>query len=88
MINFTKQERFIIAEFVYSYASDILIISDATRLINVLSDHNLISDKNNWHKKVFEKDLTVCGDLHHTILEKISPEQGLEIMNEYYGKTN
>ncbi len=55
MTPFTQEERTIIAEFVYSEQQDILIINDASNLIEVLANHNLIDNKAEMFKKVEEK---------------------------------
>ena len=83
-MEFTKEERNAIAEFVFSFQADVLIISDATRLIDVLAAHELLSDKENWQKRITAQDPNVCRELFEIIGKKISNEQGKEIMDEYY----
>ncbi len=84
MIDFTKNERNAIAEFVFSFQTDVLIVSDATDLVDVLANHEFITDKDNWNKRISDKDSGVCNELIKIIEEKISKEQGKSIMDEYY----
>lgn len=85
-IPFTKEERTIIAEFVYSNEQDILIITDAIKLIDVLYNHKLIDTAGNWLKRVEEKEPKIIADLDLILKTKISDEQGTSIMDEYYGR--
>ena len=84
MIDFTKDERNAIGEFVFSFQTDVLIISDATRLVDVLSRHELITDKENWHKRITAQDSKVCRELFDLCQTHIPNEQGKLIMDEYY----
>lgn len=86
MIQFTKEERTVIAEFVYSKEADILIVSDCKNLVDVLAKHNLISNKEELLKKIDEKHSGIVGELSQITMTKISPEQGKEIMDEYFGR--
>lgn len=86
MIDFTKDERNIIAEFVFSFQTDVLIVSDAQKLVDVLAKHELITDKENWHKRIADKDPAVCSELLGIVGQKIPDDQGDAIMNEYYGR--
>ena len=85
-IPFTQEEKNIIAEFVYSKMQDILIVADATKLIEVLAQHKLIEDKEGWLRRVKEKEPRVVADLEFVLKSKVSDEQGTEIMDEYLGK--
>jgi hypothetical protein len=85
-MNFTKDEKNIIAEFVFSFQTDVLIVSDAERLVEVLAKHGLITDKENWCKRISDKDGSVCSELFEVVGQKIPDEQGKEIMDEYYGR--
>jgi len=84
-IQFTLEERTIIADFVYSEQQDILIVTDATKLIEVLAKHKLIEDKEGWLRRVEEKEPRTVADLLHLLKTKISDEQGTSIMDEYMG---
>ena len=87
-IPFTKEEKNIIAEFVYSCHQDILIITDAIKLIDVLYNHKLIDTAGNWLKRVEDKEPGIIADLDLILKTKISSEQGSEIMDEYLGTTD
>jgi hypothetical protein len=82
--DFTKEERETIAEFVYSYKQDILIKSDATRLIDVLAKYKIIENDLAWHEKVKNKGEGVATDLLALVSKHIPNEQGEAIMKEYY----
>ncbi len=86
MIPFTKEERTVIAEFVYSKGADILIVSDCTKLVEVLANHNLISNKEELLKKIDEKHPDIVRHLSALLTTKVSSKQGEEIMDEYFGK--
>jgi hypothetical protein len=84
-IQLTKEQRNVIAEFVFSYKTDVLIISDAEDLIKVLADCKLISNKKELLKKVEDKTDGIADELFNLLTAKISKEQIEEIMKEYYG---
>lgn len=87
--DFTKEERYIIAEYVYSYLSDILIKTDALKLIDVLVNHSLISKEEEALLRDFKdlgKGFTFIEDLVNILDTKTTPECGKKIMDEYYGK--
>lgn len=83
-MEFTKDERNSIAEFVFSFQADVLIISDATRLVDVLAAHELLNDKESWRKRITAQDPNVCRELFDIIGQKIPSNKGKEIMDEYY----
>ena len=83
-IDFTKDERYAIAEYVYSQEADILIISDATRLLDVLEKHDLLDNYENLIKSVENKVLGIIGAITNILYLKVSAEQIEEIMKEYY----
>ncbi len=81
-MNLTEKDRYAIAEYVYSYNSDVLIKSDAITLIDVLYKHKLIDNPEEWKNRVDD----VSGELY-VILAVVIPENvGKAIMNEYYGR--
>mgnify|MGYP001170201965 CR=1 FL=1 len=84
-IDFTKDERYAIAEYVYSQEADILIISDATRLLDVLEKHNLLDNYDSLIKSVENKVSGIIGAITNILYLKVSAEQIEEIMKEYYG---
>lgn len=85
IIDFTKKERFIIAEYVYSYQQDILIVSDAIKLLEVLKSHNLMSDDEHETLKyrIDNKSDGITDDLMKLLESKVSKEQGISIIDEY-----
>lgn len=84
-IDFTKDERYAVAEYVYSQEADILIISDATRLLDVLEKHNLLDNYDSLIKSVENKVSGIIGAITNILYLKVSTEQIEEIMKEYYG---
>lgn len=85
-IDFTKEERTIIADFIHAISSDTLIKTEAIDLINILHAHDLIEDKSDLVKKVETQDDGIVSELKTILTEKVSKEQGLAIMDEYYGR--
>jgi hypothetical protein len=84
-IYFTKEERYVIAEYIYSHKQDILIKSDALKLIDVLNKYNLIEDAKEWKNNVRIKfDEITSEALLLLIYEGILLKQVKEILNEYY----
>ncbi|MBK7362768.1 MAG: hypothetical protein IPJ01_10770 [Micavibrio sp.] len=85
VIDFTKKERYIIAEYVYSYRQDILIVSDAKKLLEVLKSHNLMSDDEHETLKyrIDNKSDGITDDLIKLLESKVSKEQGISIIDEY-----
>lgn len=84
-IDFTKDERYAIAEYVYSEEADILIINDVTRLLDVLEKHNLLYNYESLTKSVENKVSGIIGAITNILYLKVSAEQIEEIMKEYYG---
>ncbi len=84
-IDFTKDERYAIAEYVYSQEADILIINDATRLLDVLNKHNLLDNYESLTRSVENKVSGIIGAITNILYLKVSAEQIEEIMKQYYG---
>ena len=84
---FTKKERGVIAEYLYSFEQDILIKDDKLQLIDVLSAHEIIHAatarilKDDVHKG----SLTISDELSGLITANIPEHQLLVIMKEYFG---
>jgi hypothetical protein len=85
-IDFTKEERTIIADFIHAVSSDTLIKTEAIDLINILHAHDLIEDKSDLVKKVEAQDDGIVSELKTILTTKVSSEQGGAIMDEYYGR--
>lgn len=75
-IAFTKNESLDLAEFIYSYDSDVLISSDVERALVVLVAHELIS------KRMIPSEIneTTAHLIYSTICSKISRDQIDDIM--------
>ena len=85
-INLSKSDRYVIAEFVYSNESDILIKSDATALVEVLHSHDILANPKAWIKDINANKHSVATRLTVLLDENIPDKQGQAIMDEYYGK--
>lgn len=86
-IDFTKEEREIIAEFVYSYEQDILIVSDAESVLEVLNNKGLLTNYKELLKEIKNRTSGTVDAIMDVLFSKISDKQGTEIMNEYMGVT-
>ena len=54
-IPFTEKEKTIIGDFIHAIESDTLIISECESLVEVLANHNLITNKQEWFDKIKNK---------------------------------
>jgi hypothetical protein len=90
IIDFTKEERNIIAEYVYSYSQDILIKTDAIKVLDVMDKYNLINtdDYKAFKYRLENKTDNTSYDLLKLLESKISKQQGVSIMEEYYKGSN
>lgn len=86
--DFTKEERYVIAEYVYSYNSEILIKSDAKSLIDLMLKKEMILKEIAIHlsEKVESQDFYVADEIISVLSLFIDGDEGMKIMNEYYGK--
>ena len=81
-----ESDRTAIAEFIFSYQTDILIKSDALTLIDVLDKHKLIEEPEKWKEQVNNQAETI-GLRLMLLIEKVIPAPtGKAIMDEYYGR--
>ena len=78
-IEFTKLDRYIIAEFYHSYQQEILIKSDVVCLISVLRKNNVITSLKTW--SLFSEE---TPDRLFVMISHVFPDQLKEIMEEYY----
>lgn len=85
IIYFSKEERDSIAEYVYSEATDILIITDVTKLLDTLNNHNLLENYDSLKRSVENKVVGIVGAITNILYLKVQKEQIEDIMNEYYG---
>ncbi len=85
---FNRDERTIIAEFIFGYNCDTLIKSEGLDLIKVLHKYELISDNKNYslRKSINNNDSGIGDLLYHVLLQKIDCYATDAIMKEYYGK--
>lgn len=88
-IQFLSKEKYIIAEFFYSYYKDILIKEDALKLVSVLKDASIIKDSNKATKlrmDIRNNEDGCSAYLLKLLFRSISGKQLNEIMDEYYGR--
>lgn len=86
-MNLNEKDRLAIAEYVYSYQTDVLIKSDAITLIDVLEKHGLIDHKKEYIWRVENKHSGISEELMVIIEESIPKEIGEAIMDEYFGRS-
>lgn len=87
--DFTQEERTIIAEFVYSYDSDILIKNDALKLVDLFIKKELIDNSHAEDLRYkINNNLLVIDDLIEILFTSVEEEEGKKIMNEYFGRSN
>ncbi len=86
-IPFTKKEKTAIGDFIHAIQTDTLIVPECENVIDLLFSHNLITQikKDALSKKLREKSNGFINELQNELGEKVSEEQGREIMKEYYG---
>jgi len=87
-LNLTPNDRYVIAEFVYSNQTDILIISDCINIVDVFFKHSLITadKKTSLIQAINQKTNGVVENLERLLTTNISEAQGKAIMDEYYGR--
>lgn len=85
-IPFTQKEKNTIAEYIHALGTDTLIINEVSDLIETLSTHGLIIEKEGYLRRLKEKDPALTADIDLILKTKISDEQGTSIMDEYYGR--
>lgn len=87
--DFTKEERTIIAEYVYSYNQDILIKGDAKDLIEMMRKKEMVTNQkaSELNQKVDTNDIYIVDELLNTLSAYIDNDEGIKIMNEYFGKS-
>ncbi len=83
--DFTKEQRHIMAEFVYSYENDILIKSDATNLLNVMLEKQMIDkeDFETFESRVQKNHSSILEDIIEILFTTVEENDGKRIMNEY-----
>jgi hypothetical protein len=82
-LELSNKDKYIIAEYVYSWQSDILIKSDAERLIDVFDKHELIKNKKSWLKDVEDQSDNIAVKLMLVLENNISDDVGNKIMDDY-----
>jgi hypothetical protein len=86
--DFSKEERTIIGEFVYSKANNILFSEDGHALINLLEAHKMIDNAQDLRDGLLMCNKGISSMLGNVLHYGIEPEDGKRIMNEYYGNEN
>lgn len=82
--NFTKREQSIIAEYVHSYYADTLIVTDASDLLTLLKDHDMVDNYRELRDALDSKKDGIATTLANILHSKVDEEQGKEIMKSYY----
>lgn len=84
-IEFTKQERNVIGEYIYSCGTDILIKSDCLDLIEVLHKHDVIKQPKSYIDAVDKREDGIVDKLNSILYATVSENQIDEIMKGYFG---
>jgi len=86
-LEFTHEERTIMAEYIFSYQTDILIKGDVLSLLDLFLKKELITEYE--HMKLDESVFDNKCDLNkinRLMSDKIPYEMKNKIMREYYGR--
>ena len=84
--DFTKEQREIIAEYVFSFENDILISTDALKLVDLLESKSMIDIEHAKEIRLSIKEKTFDSEeLIDILFSSIDEESGQQIMNEYKG---
>lgn len=86
--DFTKEERYTIAEYVYSYDNDVLIISDATELVKLMAKKKFIdsSQESMLNTHIKNKKYFIAEEIMEILFHNVPDEEGKKIMDEYFGR--
>jgi hypothetical protein len=86
--DFTQEERTIIAEFVYSYDSDILIKTDALYLVNLFVKKEFVDEPYAEELRYkIENNQLVLEEMIEILFTCVEEVEGKKIMNEYFGRS-
>ena len=86
--DFTKEERLVIAEFVYSYDTDILIKSDAISLVDLFIDKSFVDSQHaSQLKDNINNNVPVLEEMIEILFTCVEEKEGQNIMNEYFGRS-
>lgn len=85
--DFTKEERYTIAEYVNSYQQDILIVSDATELVKLMAKKEWIdsSQESMLNIHIKNKKFFIVEEIMEILFHNVPNEEGKKIMDEYFG---
>jgi hypothetical protein len=83
--DFTPEERYIIAEFVYAYDSDTMIKSEALKLVDIFKSKEILDEEkgNEFIEKILNNHY-ILEELIETLFTAIPEEEGKKIMQEYF----
>lgn len=80
---FSKEDKLAIAEYIFSYHSDVLIKSDAYNLINLFEKYKIEPQRIRDMRIRVAQGEAISDYLYRTIEENISKEILEDIMDEY-----
>lgn len=85
-LSFTQEERTIIAEYIFSYQTDILIKGDVLSLLDLFLKKELITKDEHVRldQDIFDNKCDL-SKINRLLSDKISYELKNKIMQEYYG---
>ena len=84
--DFTKEQRAIIGEFVYSYDNDILIKPDALDLVDVFIEKDFIDEEEAIIlRDKINNNIPCLEEMIEILFTSVEEEEGKKIMKEYFG---
>lgn len=88
--DFTTEQRYSIAEFVYSYDSDIMIKQDAFNLLDVFMQKQFIDTEQEAElkQKIEGQKEGILEEMIEILFTSVEEEEGRKIMKEYFDNAN
>ena len=87
-LTFTQEERTIIAEYIFSYQTGVLIKGDALSVLDLFYKKELITKEVYEHldEDVMNNKNDISTKIARLLSDKITYEMKNKIMQEYYGR--
>ncbi len=86
-LEFNQEERTIIAEYIFSYQTGVLIKGDALSVLDLFLKKELITNEQHIEldQEVFDNKTDISNKIARLMSDKIPYEMKNKIMSEYYG---
>lgn len=87
-LEFNQEERTIIAEYIFSYQTGVLIKGDALSVLDLFLKKELITKEQHIEldQEVFDNKTDISTKIARLMSDKIPYSMKNEIMEEYYGR--